>query len=98
MRCNRDIIYTHNCFHHVVFPGEEETSLAELWLSVTLIFNRTLIENYSLNQVSFMKWQEQGFQIIPWTVNETQDMNAMIGLKVDGIITDYPDRLLKILN
>ncbi|RLT45533.1 MAG: glycerophosphodiester phosphodiesterase [Chloroflexi bacterium] len=33
-----------------------------------------------------------------WTVNETDDMRRMIDAGVDGIITDYPDRLLALLN
>ena len=32
-----------------------------------------------------------------WTVNEEDDMRQMLELGVDGIITDYPDRLLDIL-
>lgn len=32
-------------------------------------------------------------RIIPWTVNETADMQALIRLGVDGIITDYPNRI-----
>lgn len=32
-------------------------------------------------------------RIIPWTVNETADMRALIQLGVDGIITDYPNRI-----
>ncbi len=31
--------------------------------------------------------------VIPWTVNTQSDMENMIGLGVDGIITDYPTRL-----
>jgi glycerophosphoryl diester phosphodiesterase len=37
--------------------------------------------------------QALGLKIIPWTVNEIADMKRMIEWKVDGIITDYPDRL-----
>ncbi len=37
-------------------------------------------------------------QVIPWTVNEVIDLEAMIKLGVDGIITDYPDRLMKVLS
>jgi glycerophosphoryl diester phosphodiesterase len=33
----------------------------------------------------------------PWTINEEADMQRMIDLGVDGIITDYPDRLLEVL-
>jgi glycerophosphoryl diester phosphodiesterase len=32
-----------------------------------------------------------------WTINETDDMQRLIEMRVDGIMTDYPDRLLKIL-
>ena len=33
-----------------------------------------------------------GMAIIPWTVNDTTAMKALIGLGVDGIITDYPNK------
>ncbi len=32
-----------------------------------------------------------------WTVNEHEEMNRMISLRVDGIITDYPTKLLSLL-
>ncbi|HVL57968.1 MAG TPA: glycerophosphodiester phosphodiesterase [Burkholderiaceae bacterium] len=38
-----------------------------------------------------------GLQLLPWTVNEPADMHRMIDLGVDGIITDYPDRLRQVL-
>lgn len=31
-------------------------------------------------------------RVIPWTVNEIDDMRKMLEWKVDGFITDYPDR------
>ena len=34
-----------------------------------------------------------GLRVIVWTVNDKQDMDDLIALGVDGIITDYPDRL-----
>ena len=37
--------------------------------------------------------QSQGLQVMPWTVNEVADMERLLDWKVDGIITDYPDRL-----
>ncbi|MCB0481796.1 MAG: hypothetical protein KDC83_10215 [Flavobacteriales bacterium] len=37
-------------------------------------------------------------KIFCWTVNEPKRMNKLIQLGVDGIITDYPDRLKTILN
>ena len=38
-----------------------------------------------------------GLRVIVWTVNATESMNALIKLGVDGIITDYPDRLKGVL-
>jgi len=35
--------------------------------------------------------------VIPWTVNESADMRRLIGMGVDGIITDYPNRLRALL-
>jgi len=38
-----------------------------------------------------------GLKVIPWTVNERSDMERLIALGVDGIITDYPDRLRAVM-
>ena len=40
---------------------------------------------------------EKGMLLIPWTVNEPEDMVALIDLGVDGLITDYPDRAQQVL-
>jgi glycerophosphoryl diester phosphodiesterase len=32
-----------------------------------------------------------------WTVNEEEDLSRMLELGVDGILTDYPDRLLRLM-
>jgi glycerophosphoryl diester phosphodiesterase len=34
-----------------------------------------------------------GLRIIPWTVNEPADIRRMLELGVDGVISDYPDRV-----
>ena len=38
-----------------------------------------------------------GIRFIPWTVNEPKDIQQMIDLGVDGIITDYPDRAITLV-
>lgn len=38
-----------------------------------------------------------GLRVIPWTVNESSDMKRLLDWKVDGIITDYPDRLREVM-
>lgn len=51
-----------------------------------------------LDQQTVLKFQEEGFKIIPWTVNEVGDINLMIDLNVDGIISDYPNRVIQLIN
>jgi glycerophosphoryl diester phosphodiesterase len=38
-----------------------------------------------------------GLKVLPWTVNDAADMVRLIDMGVDGIITDYPDRLRKVM-
>lgn len=37
--------------------------------------------------------QQAGLKVVVWTVNESRDITRMIDFGVDGIISDYPDRL-----
>lgn len=38
---------------------------------------------------------EKGMLIVPWTVNNAQEIERLKNLGVDGIITDYPDLFLR---
>lgn len=42
--------------------------------------------------------QGQNIRVIPWTVNQEEDLYAVMQIGVDGIITDYPDRLYSMLD
>lgn len=43
---------------------------------------------------ALMAWaNKNNLLVIPWTVNSPDDMQKMISFGVNGIITDYPDRL-----
>ncbi|MFW9787452.1 MAG: glycerophosphodiester phosphodiesterase [Candidatus Thorarchaeota archaeon] len=39
-----------------------------------------------------------GLLIYPWTINDSSLMKKLLSIGVDGLITDYPDRALAILN
>lgn len=41
--------------------------------------------------------QALGLPVVPWTVNETADMKRLMDWGVDGLITDYPDRLRAVM-
>ncbi len=38
-----------------------------------------------------------GYAVIPWTVNDPEDWNRLLDWGVDGITTDFPDRLAALL-
>ena len=50
--------------------------------------------NYALlNDITAKKIKNNGFKIYTWTVNNIDDINFMKKLKVDGIISDFPDKI-----
>lgn len=38
-----------------------------------------------------------GLAVVPWTANEPEDIARIVDLGVDGLISDYPDRLRRVL-
>jgi len=55
--------------------------------------------NYKLVDAELVKYcKSKNMQAIPWTVNEIADMQLLMDLGVEGIITDYPDRLIKLFH
>ena len=42
--------------------------------------------------------QDAGLQVAAWTVNEPAQMDKLISMGVNGIMTDYPDRLRDAVN
>jgi len=43
------------------------------------------------------KAHQAGLQVVAWTINEREQMRRLISAGVDGIITDFPERLLSVL-
>ncbi|MGH9859019.1 MAG: glycerophosphodiester phosphodiesterase, partial [Candidatus Acidiferrales bacterium] len=43
------------------------------------------------------KAHESGLQVVTWTVNDPTIMRAALAAGVDGIMTDYPDRLVAVV-
>ena len=50
-----------------------------------------LVDEATVNYV-----HAKGAKIVPWTVNEMSDLERMKTFKLDGIISDYPDRAVKV--
>ena len=46
-----------------------------------------------LNKENVLQIQEKGFLVFPWTANTDEDIQKIKNLKVNGIITDFPDKI-----
>lgn len=73
--------------------------LTETDLDLALAFAK-FIKAYSINPYyhlltaeNVQKIKEKGFKVFPWTINEPEDITFVQSLEVDGIITDFPERL-----
>ncbi len=54
--------------------------------------------NHNLINADIVKQaQAKGMRVIPWTINEIPRMQELLEWGVDGIITDYPNRLIQLL-
>lgn len=57
----------------------------------------TYSPHFSLVDEATVKYcREKGMKIVPWTVNEIADMENLKKFNLDGIITDYPNRAVKV--
>jgi glycerophosphoryl diester phosphodiesterase len=51
---------------------------------------------FKLIDAHLLEWcRNNKLKLIPWTVNEPNDIKKVLEMGVDGIISDYPDRVLK---
>ena len=61
-------------------------------VSADIISPYFLFSTADFNRMAHAK----GFLVIPWTVNDEEEMRLQIKAGVDGLISDYPDRLRKV--
>jgi glycerophosphoryl diester phosphodiesterase len=50
-----------------------------------------------LTQTNISNAHQRGMKVMAWTLNTEEHMQRFLNMGVDGIITDYPDFLIKIL-
>jgi glycerophosphoryl diester phosphodiesterase len=73
--------------------------LTETDLDLALAFAK-FIKAYSIHPYyhlitveNVQKIKDKHFKVFPWTINEPEDITFVASLNVDGIITDFPERL-----
>jgi len=73
-------------FGFIYFPPAEAVQVPEYWGDLHVATKRFISAAHNCNM-----------EVHVWTVNDETDMQRMLDLGVDGIITDNPDRLLNLL-
>lgn len=75
----------------LVYDTDFDTALSELG------FEPEIYSPYFplVNKKLVKEVHDRGMKVIPWTVNEPEQMKTLLKYGVDGLITDYPDRALK---
>lgn len=71
-----------------------QASVTEAWDWAERYSAKALHPHFSLlTESNVRKAQEAGYKIFTWTVNDPDDIARMRAYGVDGIISDYPERL-----
>ena len=75
------------------------------FLEIEKIFVSNGLSSYSyhpeINLISkedVEKLHDRGVKIFVWTVNKEEDLNYLVKLGVDGVITNYPDIMKELLS
>ena len=67
--------------------------LRKAWLA-PFVPHQARHPEHTMVDARYMSWARQrGFAVNTWTVDEADEMRRLIGLGVDGIITNRPDLL-----
>ncbi len=70
-----------------------EKNLNDVGYNPTIYSPQDILVNESMIRIL----HSRGILVIPWTINDEEEMRRLIDLGVDGIISDYPDRLVKVV-
>jgi len=84
---------------YILNPSIRIAVLTETNLDLAVAFAETILATavnpyfHLLTAENTAEMQTAGFLVFPWTVNETEDIKKMKSFNVDGIISDFPDRI-----
>ena len=85
------------------FSAYKDNSFVEKLVLSKLLFNSKaqpdmLMMDHERATPRYVKrMKRKGYRVFTWTVNEPDRAMELLSMGVDGLITDYPDRLLPLL-
>ncbi|MCP4442513.1 MAG: glycerophosphodiester phosphodiesterase [Aureispira sp.] len=89
---------------HRLAPNQTLALLIEDWTFSleknldTLGFTPPILSPYYIlvNEELMKQAKSHNMKVVPWTANEEEAIQKLLDLGVDGIISDYPDRVVKL--
>lgn len=88
------LLETSNLNSNIAIGVLTEEDLDKALAFAEVIKARAINPDYVLlNEEKTKKIQDKGFLVLPWTVNTEEDIQKIKSYNVDGIISDFPDRL-----
>jgi glycerophosphoryl diester phosphodiesterase len=75
------------------------SKLSKVFLTRPFLLSAIALEvPYEIITAHFVKAaHKKNIRVDAWTVNEIEEMERLLALGVDGIVTDFPDRMLNLL-
>lgn len=87
-----EMMFTINPNIHLGILTQASVNQALEW--ATTFSAKAIHPHFSLlTEENVKKAQEQGFKVYTWTINETEDIKRIKTYNVNGIITDFPERI-----
>ena len=84
----------HNLNPHIIIGVLTEEDLDSALAFAEIIKAKAIHPDYQLlNDKNTQEIQEKGFLVLPWTVNTIEDIQKIKSYNVDGIISDFPDKI-----
>ena len=84
----------HNLNPHIIIGVLTEEDLDSALAFAEIIKAKAIHPDYQLlNDKNTQQIQEKGFLVLPWTVNTIEDIQKIKSYNVDGIISDFPDKI-----
>ncbi|MCB9437510.1 MAG: glycerophosphodiester phosphodiesterase [Anaerolineales bacterium] len=92
--------FEHDALHRA-YAIAPEIAYSELWFAQIPVtpFFKTVNAYHSLYTAENLRQlHEQGVKATAWTVNEIETAQHLLDIGIDGLTTDYPDRLLPLIS
>ncbi len=96
----RTLEYLHKTYPQIrlaYLVGKDMISLEDAMSKISFIPEIFSPHYEVVNKKLVKDVHKRGMTILPWTVDNLEDIQAMVDLKVDGLITNYPDRAVKLI-